>query len=273
MLSNLHDIFVIINEYRGSGYLIFVYAAAFVYLLFAEKRRLNRILALYIPLTLMILLLCPVFYHIYVVYLDDSGTYYRMLWMLSMTVTIAYAACNLIYRFRRLGLILITVIIIACGGYAYVDGEHASLAKAQNPYHIPQYVIELCDMMPQHIEGVNVFACVPLEMLFYVRQYDSDICLIYGRDAVEPSWGYYNEFYEAYELGVAIDLAKMLELTRNNGARVCTYFVVKEDRKFVGDPAKMGLEKIAQVDEYILYRDNVAVEIVKEMFKGTAYDK
>ena len=207
------------------------------------------------------------------VYLDDSGTYYRMLWLLPVTITIAYGACKAIYKHRRIGLCIVAAAIVLCGGYTYRNDGSATITRAENAYHVPGYVIELCEEMEQVIEGVNVYACVSTELLFYIRQYDSEIHLIYGRDAVEPKWGYYNEFYEAYELAEVVDLEHLLELTRNNGAKVCTYFVLEDGRRLSGNPEDYGLEEVARVDKYILYKDTEAVEIIKEMFKGTVYDK
>ena len=273
LLSNLHDIFVITNEYRGTGFLLILYVVAFIFLFIYEKEKKRRILLLYMPLSLMVLLYFPVFYHIYVVYLDDSGTYYRMFWLLPMTITIAYGACCAIYRFRRIGIVLVCAIIALCGAYTYKQTDTTNVDKTENVYQIPQYVIDLCDYMEQDIPGVNVYACVPTEMLFYVRQYNPKINLIFGRDAVEPKWGYYNEFYEAFVLSDTINLEELLELTRGNLDKKCTYFVIDKDRKLSGDPSKYGLDKIASVEDYVLYRDTIAVEMIREMFKGTAYEQ
>jgi len=276
MLSNLHDIWVITNEYRGTGYILVLYAISVIFLLITEKNRKNRFLMVYMPLSLILLIYFPVFYHIYVVYLDDSGTYYRIFWLLPMLTTTAYAACKAIYRFRRIGTIVVCALIVFCGGYAYSAKSGANISRAQNLYHIPQYVVELGDAMTQEIDGVNVYAIVPTEMLFYIRQYDSNICLLYGRETVEPKWQawiYYKDFYNAFEVAETIDLDALLEMTRNNDAEICTYFVIPADKPLSKDPAECGLEVVKEVDGYVLYRDTVAVELIKEMFKGTAYEQ
>jgi len=273
MLSNFHDILVITNEYRGTGFIICLYAAALIYLFIVEKRKQNRYLVLYMPLSLLLLIYNPVFYHVYVVYLDDSGTYYRIFWLLPMTVTIGYAAVRAMEKQKIVGIIIACVAIILCGGYAYSAKDGSSVNNAENAYHIPDYVIEVCDYIVEDIPGVDVYACVPTEMTFYVRQYNAKINLIYGRESIEPKWGYVNEFYDAFERAEAIDLEKLLDLTRNNGAKVCTYFVIRNDRELIGDPESFGLEKIAEVDNYIIYKDTVAVEIIREMFVGTSYEQ
>ena len=313
MIDNIKDVFRIITEYMGSGFYVILYVAALVWLFVREKDKVRRLILCYLPLALLLIYLCPVYYRIYVLKLDSHGTYYRNLWLLPMTVTIAYAFCKVIaspglLRFmgkkrenengtsntaaenttavntatadtvagssgmtsRVITAALMCAILMICGKFAF---GAATSARAENLYHIPDYCIELCDLMEQDIPGVNVYACVPLEMLFYIRQYDPDINLVYGRDAAEPVWGYYNETYEAYELAEELDWEQVLKLTRDSslGVGVVTYFVVPADRNMSSDPGLSGLEKIAESGNYILYMDTVARDQVREILKDTPY--
>lgn len=270
MVDNIKDVFRIITEYMGSGFYVILYGLALIWLLIREKDRLVRFLLGWLPLLLLLIYLCPVYYRIYVLHLDSHGTYYRNLWLLPMGVTIAYAACSLIRSHRRIGAVIICGLLVVCGSFAFT-----SSAKVQNTYHIPQYCIDLCDAMEQDIEGVNVYACVPLELLFYVRQYDADINLVYGRDAAEPVWGYYNETYEAYELSEELNWDTVLELTRDSslGVGVVTYFVVPADRQMNADPGAYRLTEVCRADNYILYADEIAREHVREILADTPYMK
>lgn len=274
MLELIHNIWVITIEYEGLWrYMLVLYAVSLLYLLITERNKKTRMVAVYIPLTTILLIACPLFLYSYYRFLDDSGTYYRVFWLLPIAVTIAYASCKAIYRYRRVGLIIIIAAIILCGTYSYKETTSTGIRKVENAYHIPQYVIELADNMKQDIEGVNVYACVPAEITFYIRQYDPNICLVFGRDAIEPKWGYYDEFYEIFELEDVVDMKKLLELTRNNNDKICTYFVIPDDRELSEKPEKCGLVELTKVDKYILYRDTVATDKIKEMFKGTAYEQ
>jgi len=270
MVDNIKDVFRELWQYRGSGFLLVLYIAALIYLLIVEKNKRNRYLVCYVPLCILLIYISPVYYRIYVLGIDAVGTYYRNLWMLPMAVTVAYASCSVIYRHRRIGALVICAVIILCGKFTYSAVESV---KAENAYHIPQYVCDLVDEMDQDIEGVEVYACVPLEMVFYTRQYDSSICLIYGREAVEPVWGYENEYYDAYETAEVLEWDEVLELTRapERGIGVVTYFVVPKDRNMDSDPAEHGLTEIARSGDYILYKDTVASEYIKEVLKDTLY--
>ncbi|MBQ9332900.1 MAG: hypothetical protein IJS12_01020 [Lachnospiraceae bacterium] len=270
MVDNIKDVFRVIWQYRGSGFLLVLYLVALVYLFITERDKRNRFLVCYLPLALLLIYISPVYYRIYVLGIDAVGTYYRNLWMVPIAVTVVYAGCKAINAHRRIGAVAVCAVLVLCGRFTYTAVESA---RAENAYHIPQYVCDLCDQMTQDIEGVEVYACVPLEMLFYARQYDASLCLIYGREAVEPVWGYYDPCYEAYELAETLDWGEVLELTRapERGIGVATYFVVPEGRAMDSDPASHGLTMISKNNGYILYKDEVAAEHVREVLKGTLY--
>ncbi|MBR6391476.1 MAG: hypothetical protein IKS16_09075 [Lachnospiraceae bacterium] len=270
MVDNIKDVFRVIWQYRGSGFLLVLYVIALIYLFITEKDKRNRFLVCYLPLTLLLIYLSPVYYRIYVLGIDAVGTYYRNLWMIPVAVTVVYAGCRAISAHRRAGALIVAAAIALCGRFTYTAVESV---RAENAYHIPQYVCDLCDEMSQDIEGVEVYACVPLEMLFYVRQYDSSICLLYGREAVEPVWGYYDRYYEAYELAETLNWDEVLELTRSpeRGIGVVTYFVVPESRDMDSDPESHGLVRITNNNGYILYKDEVASEQIREVLRGTLY--
>lgn len=270
MVDNIKDVFRVIWEVRGTGFLLFLYIAALIYLIVTEKNRRNRYLLVYVPLALLLIYISPVYYRIYVLGIDAVGTYYRNLWMIPVAVTCAYAGCKAISAHRYAGAVIVSAAIILCGGFSYKSGLSV---RAENAYHIPGYVCELADEMTQDIEGVEVYACVPLEMLFYIRQYDSSICLLYGREAVEPVWGYYDQYYEAFELADTLDWDEVLTLTRDpsRGIGVVTYFVVPEDRAMDSAPESHGLTEVARSGGHILYKDQEAVEQIKEVLKDTLY--
>lgn len=270
MIANLKDIWQIVVGYQGTGFTLILYAVSLIYLLIFEKDKRIRLLLVYVPLLIWLIIFCPIYYRVYMGRLDDSGTYYRMLWLIPLGVTIAYAGCRAAYKHRVIGAVIVIAAILICGRFTYTAVENT---KAENAYHVPQYVIDMCEHMEQDIQDVNVYACVPLEMVFYLRQYDSKICLVYGREAAESHWGYYNEMYELFELSDTIDWEALLEKTRDDelGVAECTYFVVPEDKPMSGDPEDFGLEEVYRTDGKILYRDTVAVKKIREMLKGTPY--
>ncbi len=80
----------IIIQYEGSGFILLLYAAAFVLLLKNETDRGNRVLFGYLPLALCVLFLLPPVHGIYSK-IEGSDTYYRLFWLLPAGTTIVYA--------------------------------------------------------------------------------------------------------------------------------------------------------------------------------------
>ncbi len=102
---------VIFKNYMGfhqHRYLAFLYLGILLYLWFAEKDRHRRAVFVYAPTLLLVMFFCPLFRKLFVRLLDDSETYYRLLWLLQMSLVSAYGVISTalknpnITRVRRL---------------------------------------------------------------------------------------------------------------------------------------------------------------------------
>lgn len=189
-----NSIIELFQNYMGTGLLIGWFLLSVVYLLWNEKRKQMRILFVYMPLVLLLLFFNPLFAKV-VYRLGDSEIYYRILWLIPMTVIIAYAGV-LFYgkkkgRARILTAAVLAVLIMVSGNYVYDD---VFFHKAENQYHVPEAVVDICDAI--RVEGREVLALFPADMVQYVRQYDPTICMPYGREQTVDRWGYYNELYQ-----------------------------------------------------------------------------
>ncbi len=241
---------VIFQNYMGfheNGFLAGIYLFALLYLWLTEKDKSLRAVFVYAPTVLLFLFFCPVFRKVYVAALDDSETYYRLLWLLQMSIVSAYGMMKLCGRHRKLGLVAVCIAIIACGNYVY-DSEH--ITKAENPYHLPQEAIDIVDLV-EPAEG-RITVLVPMDLIYYVRQYSTNIQLPYGREMLILRWDYFHAMYEAMEEADVIETESFVELTRTYP---CQYVVLKEDRELNEPLTKHGFEEYARVGEYIIYKD------------------
>lgn len=243
---------VIFKNYMGfheNHFLAAIYLFALLYLWLTEKDKCRRAVFVYVPTLLLLLFFCPLFRKVFVRVLEDSETYYRLLWLLQMSLVSAYGLLKLMGRHRRIGLAAVCLMIVACGDYVY-DSEHIS--KAENVYHLPQEAIDIVDLIEP--ETGRVTALVPADLIYYVRQYSTDIELPYGREMLISRWDYYNAMYEAMEEAEVIDTPSFVELTRN-GNFPCTYVVLKEDRKISEPLTDYGFSVCGRVGEFVVYRD------------------
>ncbi len=190
---------------------------------------------------------CPLFRKLFVRLLDDSETYYRLLWLLQMSLVSAYGVIRLCAAHRRIGTALACLLILFGGDYVY-DSEHIS--KAENAYHLPQETVDIAEMIePQ--EG-RITVLVPADLIYYIRQYSSNIELPYGREMLISRWAYHHPMYEAMEEAEVIETETFVELAREYP---CAYIILKEDRETTEPLTAYGYEVYGQVDEFVIYRD------------------
>ena len=192
------EIILLFKNYIGNGLAVLLFAAAFLYLLLTEKDRTKRIILLYTSAVTAALFFCPLFAEEVYRYLDEE-TYYRILWLVPMTAVIAYAGIRLIAgisgKWRRgFAAILVCAAIILTGDYVY---DNPYFERASNRFHVPQTVALVCDAII--VEGREVRAVFPGEMLPYVRQYTANVCMPYGREMAVERWQNDNPLYDAME--------------------------------------------------------------------------
>lgn len=249
---------VIFKLYTGLKFLVLLFAAAWAYLLLTEKDKNIRLMFVYAPVLILLLFLCPISRKGFVAIGLDGETYYRVLWTIPMGLVTVYGACRLFGRHKRIGLAVTAALIIFCGDYVY---DSPYISKAENLYHIPDEVITICDMIAPEKENSHVMVVVPEELVYFVRQYDADIKMPYGREMIASQWDYYNKVHYAMEETEVIVMEDLLEATREV---YCQYLVFSPKRETDSDPADYGLELIGEAEGYRVYKDPVTAAVVEE---------
>ena len=253
----MHEIIEIITRYRGEGWLALLYAAALLLILVREKRGGVRIVLGILPLCLLLVFMLQPVYGIYT-RIDGKETYYRLLWFLPVSATLAYAGVMLPELLkgggRRLSFVLpfllACALVVAGGDYTY---DSVNITRAENRLHLPQTVIDLCDYIVSAGDGSrNIQVAFPSEHVHYVRQYTTDIRLSFGREMMVDRWGFDNPVYEQMEVPEMID-AK--ELSKALLADECRFVVLSAARRIDGDLSDYGYEKKVLLDGYYVYKN------------------
>jgi hypothetical protein len=254
------ECWVSLKLFFGNPLLALLLVASAIYIIVCEKSLKKKILLGVLPLLILVGFLLPVTKIVYVAAFDEgSDTYYRVLWLLPMYIVIGYAVCKLIFSFgskwkQRVALVVSLVIIVLSGSLVYLNQY---MSPAQNLYHIPQNVIDICDeILPAEGEP-RVRAVFPSELVHFVRQYSTDILMPFGREMVVTQWDYYNEVYEAMEKPEVVDADVLLEATRKAGVQ---YIILSKDRKIDKNLTTLGLKLMATVDNYYIYEDPKALQ-------------
>ena len=244
--------FTVWQNISGSGMLIALYILAVLFLLFREKETYKRILFVYLPLFLIAVLLLPFTYQVVATVIDEE-LYYRFFWMLPMTLVIAYAIVELYHmykgKYKKALALVLALVMMMCGDFVYDNWRYT---KAENIYHVPQEVVDLCDLI--HTEGREVMAIFPMELMQYVRQYDGTICMPYGRNILVHDWDEWHPLYiylevEETDASVVFTEAKNYE---------CSYIVVEEGKLPVSKIGESGYALIETMHGYdVFYNDDV----------------
>ncbi|MCR5558597.1 MAG: hypothetical protein K6F75_13690 [Butyrivibrio sp.] len=241
--------------YGGNGAILLLFLASAIYLIITEQSVKKKIMLGILPLLIFLGFLLPITKIVYVAAIDDgSDTYYRLLWLVPMYVVIGYAACRLLFSlkksmYQRIGLAMIAAVIAVTGSLVYAS-QHMSVAE--NLYHIPQSVVDICDVVAPKEGEPRVRVAFPGELVHFVRQYDTDILMPYGREMVVTQWDYYNPVYEVMEKPEIIDAKELLVATRDTK---CSYIVLHENRQIDQKLEELGLDLVAELHGYKIYGD------------------
>lgn len=242
---------LLFKQYSGHGMIVTLFLLALCYLWFVEKNREKRRLLVGLPVCILVMFFCPLVVFV-LEKLSEEDVFWRMLWSIPMLCVIAYTAVLLIQKLegvkRYLAICVAVLIVVVSGDYLY---NNPGFQKAENLEHMPAEVIEICDEII--VEGREVRACFPSEMLMYVTQYTAYVQMPYGREMfLRPDgvimWNKLFEMVEAEEID-----AKALanELRAEN----CHFVVLRKSSKVKGNLEKENWKKYYEADKYIVYLD------------------
>ena len=240
------------REYMGTGLIVILFLVSLIYLWVREKRKYVRILVVYMPVILLCLFFNPLFARL-VYGLMGEEIYYRMLWLLPVTVTVAFTVVTLYGQLSGKRKVFFAMAaaagIMVSGSYIY---SNPYFKKAENLYHVPDCVVHICDAIV--VPGREVQAAFPLEFVQYVRQYEPTVCMPYGREMTLGGWYYLRTDLVNEMERDTIDLSRLAPLAKEEG---CHYVILSEDKEVKGNPAEYGWEVFGRIDGYVIYRDTL----------------
>ncbi|MGL5260445.1 MAG: hypothetical protein ACRC7V_10085 [Lachnospiraceae bacterium] len=243
----MRESFEIFQAYQGSGFYSLLFIICLCYLWVVEKEKKIRYLFIYVPAIIQILFFIPLFRMGYQVL--DQETYYRILWLLPMTIVIAYSGVKLIGKHTRAGLVLVSIFLVIGGSYVY---KNPYITKAENLYHLPQETIEICDMIMPEEGRERIWVVVPDELIHSVRQYTTRIQLAYGREQIVASWKkVVHPIYELMQEDV-LDSSALNELMIEYRVN---YIVLEVDKETDRALDTIGIKEIGRTTNYMIYQN------------------
>lgn len=216
------DIFKTFHLYNGQSLIFILLVIAIIYLWITEKEKSKKMSLVYVSVGILAVFFCPLTEYVLVTAVGDAETYYRFLWLTPTYIVIAYAIMKLMIAqkdFIRKTVIMMAacLFIISNGTYVY-DNDY--FYETENIYQLPQIVVDVCEAMT--LEGKDVRAVVPRELLQFIRQYSPYVHLPYGREILVERWNNSDDLHDAMEAEV-IEVELLTRLARE---RECHYIVI-----------------------------------------------
>lgn len=244
----------VVNQYFGNGFYLVFYVLA-MFFLFKKRPDLNKILLL--PMCVLgFLFIFPQTSHFILSYMFEGGEiYWRYFWLLQIDLIIAVAIVEMVEmkQKQKRQILLVTLgILIVSGCFIF---NHNNFQKAENPYKIPEEVVEICDLMKVDagedylLEDLTV---APASLAGWIRMYDGDICLLYGR--------YSNYTYTKNEDTEEID--EFLSQGSGNVEKVfnkiekndCAYLIVQSDMEVQEEAEAREYILLGETNHYLVYK-------------------
>ena len=221
------------------------------WILWKEQDRTKKWLAGILPLILLVLYWCPIT-GILLMKILGENVYWRILWLVPVSVTIPVAFCLLLKSMKggaRFAVFLILSAVIVLGGKKVLSTEW--FEPSTNVWKVPQNVVAVCDLLPGNVHVLASNRLTP-----YLRLYDPTLTLEYARNALifngmDEVYGQTANLYKAIQ-EPEIDVDIVGPLAREQG---CTFLIFSIGRTYAGDWEDYGYREYASTDEFRIFVD------------------
>lgn len=187
------------HKFIGTGGYMALYIAAMIYLYRYEKNKSLNAVFIWTSVIIFAIFFNPcVILLVYRQYL--WGTYWRMLWLIPAVPAIAYVGTKLYenctkFRQKLLAVLVLVAVLVTAGKSIYTDNF---FQKKPNFFKIPTEAIDISQKVLLYAGEWYPTIIVPNELYCYIRQYTSEIRLLYGRDAEGYMGGVDDEIKSVY---------------------------------------------------------------------------
>lgn len=253
----------IYDAYTGAGMHMALFFASILYLILQKKDREKRYFFLGYALLFFIICFFPVTAEI-IMYCIGKSVYWRIFWLLPTSIVIAYAAVLILMeiekKWKRYVMIGFMAVIIYMSGTIVYNAS--TFDYKQNHYNIPQDVVDICDIIERDAEENGIEEkklIIQNELLSYVRQYDADIKMPYGYNAVKGLEIDGTGANEIFNIMSGED-KNMEALSYYAVMEGCNYLAYQTDGGMAAKAAEYGYVKVGSNASYSVYRQTLKKE-------------
>lgn len=250
MQETWKEMFQFLQGYYNNGIVLWIYIASFLTIMFWGGKHLRKLIGWPI-LALMVIVFNPVFYR-YVWQKCFHYGYWRVFWLFPVAFVVSAAAIvwyeKIKQQKKQFIFLLVLIFLIGCNG-KNMFVKQMFYTDTRNAYKLPQEAIDVADALLELDTEPRVVMCS--ELYSYVRQYSTDIKMMYGRNAD----GYIdggNDKDRELKWNLAqeekMDWLRIAEMMREEK---CTYLVISGNVKYLEENMRQySFVFIKQVDGY-----------------------
>jgi len=253
------------SQYAGNGVYMILFFISLIFINIWESRRTNNtrirkrdnnIILFQYPLVALAVIFNPLIAHVLFVLIGQE-VYWRIFWILPVTICIAYVATvTIIIVPDKIRKVLVTValliILIISGKFIYSGNNYI---VSSNFYKVPLRTIQVCNILENDSNGAMIRVAVPTDLVATMRQYDADIQMPYGRGGYDNTNVENVASWRMYLLLLQPQLdVNAASLAMNNFK--CNYLVLYRSQTLSDAVEKYGFQFVTASDYYNVYRFN-----------------
>lgn len=188
ILDSLDNMCELYRMYFGNG-TYFLVIVAVIALMLTKFRNKGILWGLAVCGIILVLFLNPITVY-FICSLTSTKRYVRIFWAFPLMIGIGYIGVRLMERkqlWKRGLLFLVMAAVLFGTGGTILNAQN--YREASNPYKLPDDVIEVADAINENSRAEWGYPCVltTIYLSTYLRQYDGNIRLLYGRGTVEKT--------------------------------------------------------------------------------------
>ena len=166
------------RRFQGEGVFFLFFAAAVAVLLFAVRTEWKKGFMWYL-LCLFLLVFNPLLATPVVEVLGLEDEYYRLIWLLPVTVLLAWLAVWIVEKGKkgwiRAALCLVCMLLLAVPGKSVLA---SGLKPAENLYKISDEIIEISEKLHRHSGSEELNVVTDFDLVVVLNQYDPSLHLV-----------------------------------------------------------------------------------------------
>lgn len=235
----------------GNGHYEVLFLLSLLYVLFERQNAKNKQILFWYPVIVLFIVLNPVFAWIVGIFFPVGGVYIRLYLLIPIHIVIAYAMVCLLDKLKQVSgkiiLVMGFLILLFFSGDTYY--QEGLFSQADNLMKLPNETIDICNILQENEGQVKVIA--PADILPYIRQYDADILLCYGRNGIsnerERTKNLFAQ-YESQEPDVLLIVSELRDME-------CSYIVYYKNDFIVEQFLSQGYGCIGETENYVVLKE------------------